>query len=295
VSVRNVIRITPNLGGVGENECLNVAPNFIFGYIFLVVALFLLVCQILGYSYQEVVHRIEVVLEPMNKISRRAVQSSWEKRKLQGEKMQKVYNSVYMQFGKRLLRIVYIFIALASMLLIPFFYIAVFTFFTVLRTFYGSIIIWRGQIPFNFTVLHDIEEFVKGLYFKEIELLFYPFTYIYKLLSLFQINLGGIEVTCSGAQLPLVLVINLVVYTVCLFITCTDFQVYADMFSDVLGNWAADVHTHEESGVSWCEIFVAWCVHLVSKLYPDVSFFDAHRSLTASAYFTATCLIWLPI
>ena len=280
------------------------APNFTFGYIFLVFAFILILSQILGYNYQEVVHRIESVLEPINKISRRVVQSTWaRKSELQEEKKREVYNLVLVQFGQRLLRSAYVFIALLSMSFIPFFPIFVFTFFALLRTFYGSIIIWRGQLPFHFTVIDVIDEFIRGLYFKEIALLFYPFTYFYKFLSVFQIDLGGIDVTCSGAQLPLILVVDLVVYTLCLFIICTDFQVYADMFADIAGNWAADVHTDEEYVVPLCDIFVSWGLRLVSKLYPVVSPFDspfdapfdAQRSLVAYAYVTTSYLIWLPV
>ena len=260
-------RITPYPGGVSENECLNVAPNFIFGYLFLVVAFLLLLCYVLGYSYQEVVRRIETVLEPVRKISERMVLNTWtHKKHLQEEEEIEVYCSENIQRCKRLLRTIQVFIAQLLMFILPFFFIAFFVFFLLLRTFYCSIIIWRGQLPFKVTVIDAIDEFVKGLYFKEIESLFYPFIYFYKLLSLFQINLGGIDVTCSGAQLPLVLVTDLVVFTICLSITCTDFQVYADMFADILGNWADDVHTHDESERHCCYVFGSWLFRSVASI-----------------------------
>ena len=304
-------RITPNPGGALENECLNVAPNFIFGYIFLVVAVILLFCYILGYSYQEVVHRIESVIEPANKISRRVVLSEWAQKKAKKEHMREVktldvYVPVYIQCGRRLLRAVYVCIAQLLMLVFCWFSIAFFVFFLLLRTFYCSIIIWRGQLPFHFNVIDAIDEFVKGLYFIEITMLFYPFIYVYKFLSFFQINLGGIDVTCSGAQLPLVLVTDLVVFTICLSITCTDFQAYADMFADVAGNWAAGVRTHDESDKSeeseeselhCCDVLVSRGLSLASHAYPDMSFGaikGIHEvSLASYAYYTIAYLVWL--
>ena len=308
---------------------MNVAPNFIFGYIFLVVAFVLILCYILGYSYQEVVHRIETVLEPMHKISMRMVVNTYarKERKLEQKirkkaRELKVIHPIYIQRCRRLLRVLYVFIAQLVMFVLPVFSIASFVFFTVLRTFYCSIIIWRGQLPFDFTVIDAIDEFIRGLYFKEIASLFYPFIYFYKLLSLFQINLGGIDVTCSGAQLPLVLVTDLAVFTMCLSITCTDFQVYADMFADIVGNWASDVHMHdesEESGKSKEKSKIAdgvgnqgsdahihdesgdnfYPLELVSNLYPHLPSFGAIKgirsSLLAYAYFTVAYFFWLMV
>ena len=301
-----------------------------------------------GYVYQETSRRGKRNRGSLMNVSSRlvgcAVLKKLEKSALEASKAKKnEEESMGLQEAPtvtrfhRILRLFYVIFAVIVMILIVILSIAVVQFFTILRIFYGSIIMWRGafkfqvfltliqntcdfrlcsfccdyfltllllgSLPFNFTVIEAIQEFVKGLHFKEIEWLFTPFIYVYKAISSFQINFGGIEVTCVGSQFPLFLCIDIAVFTLCLSVTCSDFQLFSDTFSNILSYWSSELAMSEHPffDTKFRDSVAALCSSSISYLFPEkrwrecnwlhFPYYAASYSLWASGFILVTVLL----
>ena len=93
---------------------------------------------------------------------------------------------------------------------------------------------------------------------------------MYKAISSFQINFGGIEVTCVGSQFPLFLCIDIAVFTLCLSAICSDFQLFSDAFSNILSYWSADFALPDDPffGSKFRDSVASSCSSLISYLLP---------------------------
>ena len=165
-------RITPNPGGITEAECLNVAPNFATGIVVLFFASVILGGFMFGYVYQETSRRGKRNRGSLMNVSSRlvgcAVLKKLEKSALEASRAKKnEEESMGLQEAPtvtrfhRILRLFYVIFAVIAMILIVILPIAVVQFFTILRIFYGSIIMWRGTFKFQvfLTLIQNICDF----------------------------------------------------------------------------------------------------------------------------------------
>ena len=91
----------------------------------------------------------------------------------------------------------------------------------LLQIFYHTFVLWRG-LRFDFSlnsdfaaimnsVLSEISVVVDVPYISTLLLVFYPITVLLAKLSSIHLNLNSVNVSCSGSQAPLELVINIIV------------------------------------------------------------------------------------
>ena len=95
--------------------------------------------------------------------------------------------------------------------------------------FYKAMIIFR-ELSFSFTFIDQISAAVGGLSelinIPGLAYLFYPMQYGLSLLSLIEIDLGAVNVTCAGASAPIELFFNLVIMGICIIVIESDYQLF---------------------------------------------------------------------
>jgi hypothetical protein len=227
-------RTTVSVGSTSVNQCISPVPNFTLGFF----ALFLVVVIFSWYIVFGKFHRVSFerrtkAVEP-NIVKCREL--------LLGEEECHYRHLVSVQEkrnrqNKKCKFIPFVFI---SVLLVIFSAVASFIFFTY-QVFFTSLILWRGmKVDFKLSpILQVLAEALQGITryigfpVDIIFILSLPFFYLFDALDSINLNLSSVNITCSGSQAPIELLINCVILGFLIIVVRSDYQL---LFNVLLNN-----------------------------------------------------------
>jgi hypothetical protein len=227
-------RSTATLGSASVDQCVSPIPNFTLGFfaLFLVVVIFS--WYIVFGKFQRVSFERKVKIVTPNIEKCKEVLLSEEEFHyqhlivVQDKKNQRTRKFKFLSF-----------VVLSIVLMIVSVFLG-FVFFTY-QVFFTSLILWRGmKVDFRLTPiltllaegLKDITEYislpVNLFYFVAL-----PFLYLFETLATIDLNLSSVNVTCSGSQAPIELLINCFILGLLIIIIRSDYQL---LFNILLNN-----------------------------------------------------------
>ena len=206
-------RVAPE-GSISSGACVNPAPNFVFGFFTYFLTFVGVVIYIFNQRFERIAFLREKRVYKILKESSNDVFTLVNRIIVSAEKNSSDVNQV-IQTGwyKRIQRNFKIVIwFMVSLLLILLFVIMKYVF-VLGQIIYSSMIIWRGLYPNLLSDFLDKVDIIRDVFVIKLNLSFigyalYPFTWLIKAISQFNIDLTGLGVTCTGAQAPMQLAIN---------------------------------------------------------------------------------------
>jgi hypothetical protein len=227
-------RATATLGSTRVDQCISPIPNFTLGFFALFLVIVIFSWYIVFGKFQRVSFERKVkVVTPNIEKCKQVLLSEEECHYqhlivVQDKKNQRTRNFKF-----------FFFVVLSIFLLIVSVFLG-FVFFTY-QIFFTSLILWRGlQADLNLSPifallaegLKDITEYislpVNLFYFVAL-----PFLYLFEALASIDLNLSSVNVTCSGSQAPIELLINCFILGLLVIIIRSDYQL---LFNVLLNN-----------------------------------------------------------
>lgn len=119
----------------------------------------------------------------------------------------------------------------------------------IARVIFGSLIIWRGFNILDTSFFRTMDEIARVLA-HELQLSFltyllYPFISLVQALSDIKIDLGSVNVTCTGSQGPIELLINCLILGAVVIVIESDFHVFLNvMFAEINNKFINTIFTY---------------------------------------------------
>jgi hypothetical protein len=227
-------RATATLGSTTLDQCISPIPNFTLGFFALFLVIVIFSWYIVFGKFQRVSFERKVKIVTPNIEKCKQVLLSEEEFHyqhlivVQDKKNQRTRKFKFFSFA-----------VLSIVLMIVSVFLG-FVFFTY-QVFFTSLILWRGlQADLNLSPiltllaegLKDITDYIS----MPVDLFYFvalPFLYLFETLATINLNLSSVNVTCSGSQAPIELLINCFILGLLVIVIRSDYQL---LFNILLNN-----------------------------------------------------------
>ena len=239
-------QITPSLASISAEFCLSPLPNFSMGFVALALAIFIVSKYILYGNYNRIAFfRRERYVIPLAKIC-----------KATNDILKK---TIRQKREHNIIRL-YSWIKVLLFLLVSMVWICMYSviyFIGLLYSiFFASLILWRSlNVSFGLspllTIMSDaLIKLAQSLGLPEwlLYYLLYPGIRIIEFLSIFQLNLAGLNVTCNGAKAPIELLFNCFILAIYFIFLASEYFLLWNVSFQGLNQAFSDLKTAEYFG-----------------------------------------------
>jgi hypothetical protein len=227
-------RSTAVLGAISASQCISPIPNFTLGFFALFLVVIVFSWYIVFGKFQRVsFERRTKTVEPNIEKCRQMLISEEELHYQHLITVQEKRNTQKKKFK-------FISFVLISFLLIILSVVGSLIYFTY-QVFFTSLILWRGmKVDFKLSPILDLlAQALKGItqYMGfPVDIVFFlalPFLYLFEALDSINLNLSSVNITCSGSQAPIELMINCFILGFLIIVVRSDYQL---LFNVLLNN-----------------------------------------------------------
>jgi hypothetical protein len=227
-------RTTSFTGAISASQCVSPIPNFTMGFF----ALFMVMVIFSWYIVFGKFHRVS--FERRTKTVEPNIEKCRQVLLCEEELHYKHLIGVQEKRNRRTKKFKFISFVLISFLLIIVSVVASIIFF-IYQVFFTSLILWRGmKVDFKLSPILDLlAEALRGItqYLGfPVDVLFIlalPFLYLFEALASINLNLSTVNITCSGSQAPIELLINCFILGFLIIVVRSDYQL---LFNVLLNN-----------------------------------------------------------
>jgi ABC-type multidrug transport system fused ATPase/permease subunit len=246
-------RSTAVLGAISALQCVSPIPNFTLGFfaLFFVVVIFSYI--VFGKFHRlSFERRVKTVIPNIEKCKQVLVHEE--------ELHYQHLKCVQEKRNRQNRKFKFISFVLISFLLIIVSVLASFIYFTY-QVFFTSLILWRGmKADFQLgPILNLLTEALRGITqyvgfpVDVVFIIAIPFLYLFEALGSISLNLSSVNITCSGSQAPIELLINCFILGFLIIVVRSDYQL---LFNVVLNNvnhrfLLNDLEQHLDRGSVW--------------------------------------------
>ena len=251
-----VLEITPTTGSTTEAACLSLLPNFVGGFVVLAICIFMYQMYLLGGRAHRIAFlRHERAIKIVNDEASNVCLKIDEHRRyalgsVDGSSDDVDVNFVedtegnggWKKYLKRLYVLIFLLCAVVVIAISTAFHFVV----SLTKILFVSLLALQHRIDLNVNLSAEISEVLNSvsIFSSTLERILLPFLSLVSYLSLIDINLNAINVTCAGAQAPMEMFINImIVLIVVVFVESSLNVVQADAIQGANSQYISEALT----------------------------------------------------